>query len=168
MSLCRKFCVRDLCRKSCVYVAVREQHAGVYSFSYVGHWYQIQIVKLGYKPLTTDPSCYYPYFKEKCVPYLFCLLAEGLAESKAKKLKESLPKLYANHSDSLLNISQRKNCVWSIVLLVFISMSFSSSDYINHKPNYYIEIICTESELFYLYYKYNTTIYYLPFFWNCP
>lgn len=109
MSLCRKSCVRDLCRKSCVYVGVREQHAGVDSFYHVR--YQIQVVKLGYKPLTTDPSCYYAHFKEKCMPYLLCLLAEGLAESKAKKLKASVPKLYVNHNDSLLNISQKKNCV---------------------------------------------------------
>lgn len=54
----------DLCRKFCVYVAVREQHAGVDSFYHVGHRYQIQVVKLGYKALTTDPFCYYPYFKE--------------------------------------------------------------------------------------------------------
>lgn len=37
---------------------VREQHAGVDSFYHVGHRYQIQVVKLGYKSLTTDPSCY--------------------------------------------------------------------------------------------------------------
>lgn len=61
------------------------------------------------------------------MPYLFCLLAEGLAESKTeKKMKASIPKLYANHNDSLLNISQKKNYIGSIVLLSFISVSSSS------------------------------------------